>query len=137
MRAYMSSLREEAMAVQEVTVNSFDDVVQKNSIVVVDFWAPWCGPCRNFAPVFEAASEQHKDITFVKINTDDQPELAGAFGIKSIPTLGIFRDQVLLYLEPGSLPEEALSEVIQKTRDIDMAEVHKAIAEDQASQQPK
>lgn len=133
----MSSLREEAMAVQEVTVNSFDDVVQKNSIVVVDFWAPWCGPCRNFAPVFEAASEQHKDITFVKINTDDQPELAGAFGIKSIPTLGIFRDQVLLYLEPGSLPEEALSEVIQKTRDIDMAEVHKAIAEDQASQQPK
>lgn len=125
------------MAVQEVTVNSFDDVVQKNSIVIVDFWAPWCGPCRNFAPVFEAASEQHKDITFVKINTDDQPELAGAFGIKSIPTLGIFRDQVLLYLEPGSLPEDALNEVIQKTRDIDMAEVHKAIAEDQASQQPK
>lgn len=121
------------MPVQEVTVNNFDDVVQKNNIVVVDFWAPWCGPCRNFAPVFEAASELNKDITFVKVNTDDEPELAGAFGIKSIPTLGIFREQVLLYLEAGSLPEEALGEVLQKTREIDMAEVREAIANDQAT----
>lgn len=121
------------MPVQEVNVNNFDDVVQKNNIVVVDFWAPWCGPCRNFAPVFEAASELNKDITFVKVNTDDEPELAGAFGIKSIPTLGIFREQVLLYLEAGSLPEEALGEVLQKTREIDMAEVREAIANDQGT----
>lgn len=120
------------MAVQEVTGNNFDEIIQKNEIVIIDFWAPWCGPCRNFAPIFEAASENHKDITFVKVNTDDEPELAGAFGIKSIPTLGIFREQVLLYLEPGSLPEEALQEVLQKTKAIDMKEVRKAIAEDQA-----
>src|SRR5688572_5064323 len=117
------------MATVELTTENFDDVVGGSGIVLVDFWASWCGPCRAFAPTFEAASEKHADIVFAKVNTEEQQELAGAFNIRSIPTLMVFREKVILYSEPGALPPPALEEVISKTKELDMAVVHKEIAE--------
>jgi thioredoxin 1 len=117
------------MAIVELTKDNFDQVVTGNEMVIIDFWAPWCGPCRGFAPVYEAASEKNPDIVFGKINTEDEQELAAQFGIRSIPTLVIFREQVGIFSQPGALPASALDEIIIKAQELDMAPVHKEIAE--------
>ena len=120
------------MATVSLTKDSFEGTVTGEGITLVDWWASWCGPCRMFAPVFEAASERHPDITFGKVDTEAQPELAGAARIMSIPTLMAFRDGVLVFSQPGALPETALEQVITAVRDLDMADVHRKIAEQQA-----
>jgi thioredoxin 1 len=120
------------MTTVNLTKDNFDQAVSDNPMVVVDFWAPWCGPCRFFSPVFEAASEQNPDVVFAKVNTDEQPELAGMFSIRSIPTLMILRDKVVLYQEAGSMPAGPFQELLDKAKALDMAEVHRAIAEEKA-----
>jgi thioredoxin 1 len=117
------------MATVNLTKDSFQETVEKSGIVLVDWWAAWCGPCRAFGPVFERVSEKHPDAVFGKVDTEAEQELAGAFGIRSIPTLMIFRDKVLLYAEPGALPEEALEEIIAKVKALDMDDVRRRIAE--------
>jgi thioredoxin len=104
-------------------------------MVLVDFWAPWCGPCKGFAPVFEAASEKHADMVFGKVNSDDEQELAASFNIRSIPTLMLFREKVILFSQAGALPGSALEQVITQGRNLDMALVHKEIAEREAGAQ--
>lgn len=116
------------MASVEITTENFRQIVSENPIVILDFWAGWCGPCRSLAPVFEAASEKHPDIVFGKIDTEAQQELAGAFNVRSIPTLMIFREQVILYSEAGALPAAALEDLIENLRAVDMAQVHAELA---------
>ncbi|HUX24467.1 MAG TPA: thioredoxin [Burkholderiales bacterium] len=117
------------MATVELNKDNFEQVVTGNDVVIVDFWAPWCAPCRAFAPTFEQASEQHTDVVFAKVNTEEEQEVAGAFNIRSIPTLMVFREKVILYAEAGSLPAPALEQVITQAKGIDMAAVHREIAE--------
>ncbi|MEU6419718.1 thioredoxin [Streptomyces spiralis] len=119
----------------ELTKENFDQMVTENDFVLIDFWASWCGPCRSFAPVYEKAAEDNPDLVFGKVDTEAQPELAAAFGIQSIPTLMIVRDQVAVFAQPGALPEAALTDVIGQARKLDMDEVRKAVAEQQAQGQ--
>ena len=121
------------MPTVDLTLDTFDQTIQDNDMVLVDFWAEWCGPCRAFAPTYSAASEENADIVFAKVDTEDQQQLAGAFGIRSIPTLMIFRDQVLLYSQPGALPRAALDDLISQVRDLDMDDVRRQIAEAEAN----
>ncbi|PPS85919.1 thioredoxin [Streptomyces sp. MH60] len=116
----------------ELTKENFDQTVTDNEFVLIDFWAEWCGPCKQFGPVYEKAAEANPDLVFGKVDTEAQPELAQAFGIQSIPTLMIVRDQVAVFAQPGALPEAALTDVIGQARNLDMDEVRKAVAEQQA-----
>ncbi len=124
------------MATVELTKENFEKVITDSSMVIVDFWAPWCGPCRGFAPVYEKAAETHADVVFGKINTDQEQELAGAFGIRSIPTLMVFREKVVLFQQAGALPASALEQVITQAKALDMAKVHQEIAERDRQEAP-
>ena len=122
------------MATIELTKDNFEQTISGNPIVILDFWAPWCGPCRGFAPVFEKASEAHPDVVFAKVNSDEQQELAGAFNIRSIPTLMVFREKVILFQQAGALPGQALEQVISQAKTLDMAKVHAEMQEQEQKQ---
>lgn len=119
-----------------LTTDTFVEHVKKEGIVIIDFWASWCAPCRMFAPTFEAAANKHPDITWAKVDTEAQPDLAGALKIRAIPTLMIFRDGVLVFSQAGVLPARMLEEVVEKTRALDMAQVHREIDEEKAKASP-
>jgi len=121
------------MATVELTKDNFEDTVQKNDIVIVDFWAAWCGPCRGFAPVFDAASEKHADIVFGKVDADEQQELAAAFSVRSIPFIVLLREKVVVFAQSGALPAQGLESIIEQARALDMPQIHKEIAEQQAA----
>ncbi|WP_374339141.1 thioredoxin [Methyloversatilis sp.] len=119
------------MATIELTEDSFNSTVENNPFVIVDFWAPWCGPCRNFAPVYEAASEKYPDIVFAKVNTEEEQGIAAAFGIRSIPTLMVFRDQIVLYGQPGALPAGQFEQLIEQAKALDMDQVRAEVSAQQ------
>ena len=123
------------MATVQLTKDNFEQVVSGNDTVIVDFWAPWCGPCRMFAPVFEAASEHYPNVVFGKVNTEEEPELAASFNIRSIPTLMVVRERIILHSQAGALPASALTQVVDKTLSLDMKQVHGEIAAGEAQPQ--
>ena len=124
------------MAVLELTQENFEATVTGNKMVIIDFWAPWCGPCKSFAPVFEAAAAQHPDVVFAKVNSDDEQALAGHFGIRSIPTIMLFREEIVVFMQSGALPASGLESVLAQAKALDMDQVRRDIAErDQQSQQ--
>jgi thioredoxin 1 len=123
------------MPVVELTKENFEKVITSNPTVIVDYWAPWCGPCRGFAPVFERVAEQHPDVVFAKVNTDDEQEIAGHFQIRSIPTLMVFRDQIIVFSQPGALPQNALEQVVEKAKALDMEEVRQQIRAQESGKQ--
>jgi thioredoxin 1 len=123
------------MATIEMTRENLEEVVTKNEMVVVDFWAAWCGPCKGFAPVFEAASEKHGGIVFAKVDADAQQELAASFNVRSIPFLMLLRENVVLFAQAGALPAEALDNIISQARALDMEQIRKEIAEQEQQQQ--
>lgn len=122
------------MATVDITTETFADTIEKNDIVLVDFWATWCPPCRAFGPVFEEVSEANPDITFAKVDTDAETELAGQAGITSIPTLMAFREGVLVFNQAGALPRAQLVKLVEGVRDLDMAQVHAEVAKQKAEQ---
>ena len=122
------------MAVTQLTQTNLDDTINNNDIVVIDFWAPWCGPCQTFKPIFEQAAEKHEDAVFASCNTEEQSELAAMFQIQSIPTLVVFRDGIGIFGQPGMLPAEALDELIDKVRELDMEEVRAEVNKQQAAE---
>src|SRR5258705_10171077 len=117
------------MAVVELTKDNFEQVVTSNSTVIVDYWAPWCGPCRGFAPVFEKVAEKNPDVVFAKVNTDEEQEIAAHFQIRSIPTLMVFREQIIVFSQPGAMPQGSFEQVVTKAKALDMDEVRKQIGD--------
>lgn len=117
------------MATIELTNENFNATIESGKTVIIDFWAPWCGPCRAFAPTFEAVSEEFPDVVFAKINTEAEPDLGAAFNVRSIPTLMVFREQVIMFTQAGMLPKSGLQQVVQKALEVDMAVVHAEVAQ--------
>lgn len=123
------------MATIQLTSENFKDVINNNDIVIVDFWAEWCGPCKSFGPTFEAASEKYPEIAFAKVNTEEEREMAAGFNIRSIPTLMVFREQVILYAEAGALPASALDQLVEQVKGLDMEAIKAEIAAEEQQQQ--
>ena len=119
------------MATVTLTKENFEETLKSSSTLLIDFWAEWCGPCRMFGPVFEEASEKHPELTFAKVDTESQPELAGSFGVRSIPTLAVFRDQIMVFREAGALPAPALEELVEKVQELDMDHVRAELAKEE------
>jgi len=124
------------MPVVELTKDNFEQVITSNATVVVDYWAPWCGPCRGFAPVFERVAEQNPGVVFAKVNTDEEQEIASHFQIRSIPTLMVFRDQIIVFSQPGALPQGALEQVVGKAQALDMNAVRAQIGKQEGAPPP-
>jgi thioredoxin 1 len=124
------------MPVVELTKDNFEQVITSNATVVVDYWAPWCGPCRGFAPVFERVAEQNPGVVFAKVNTDEEQEIASHFQIRSIPTLMVFRDQIIVFSQPGALPQSALEQVVDKAQALDMNAVRAQIGKQEGAPPP-
>jgi thioredoxin len=122
------------MATVTLTAENFNQYVERDGVLFIDWWAPWCGPCRSFGPIYEKASEKYADVTFGKIDTEAQPELAGTFQIQAIPTLMVFRDQVLVFARPGMIPAAGLDDLVEQVRALDMDDVRKQIAQQEAEE---
>jgi thioredoxin 1 len=121
------------MAVIEITSENIEETINNNNIVIIDFWAPWCGPCKQFAPIFEDSATKNADVIHAKVNTDVEQEIAGSFEIKSIPTIAIFKEQTLIFHEAGSLPEEALEQILTQVRTLDMDKIREEIKKRESS----